>query len=295
MGGQNQSHKKLPSDPAAPVSTHERIAIKNAYSSLLTVLQKFDIPIVKKTYGNGIIHVSCKTIEQLDNIALIMNGLIGLNLIEEIGIESLASSFKVVLKPTDVASSKKLDHAFQTCSFEYPHLVLDVEYPAESSFKVKRNAVKRAYSSFCQLLKEFNIPCVKTTFGLGIVRVCCRSVVQLDNITPIMKVLVEAHLIEEVGMPLEYSYKMKSLVLFLKPTDMEASMHLDQVFEICSFEYHHLVTDVKHPTTAKKEKIEEPISGNSAVEIPMDNSWGILISGVLIVSILILTYELCRI
>ena len=44
---------------------------------------------------------------------------------------------------------------------------------------------------------------------------------QLDNIALIVKGLVKLHLIEESEMePLEYSFKMNTLVFFLKPADV---------------------------------------------------------------------------
>merc|ERR1712096_81462 len=54
-------------------------------------------------------------------------------------------------------------------------------------------------------------------------------------------------LIEEVGMPLKYSYKMKTLVLFIKPTNMDSQEKLDREFQTSSFGYHHFVinSDVK--------------------------------------------------
>jgi len=145
---------------------------------------------------------------------------------------------------------------------------MNVESPIarKGRFKHKRNAVENAYSSFRQILKEFNIPCVKKTFGPGIVRVCCRSVVQLENITLIMKDILKQHLIEEIGMPLEYSYKMKSIVLFMKPTDKESSMEIDRIFQNCSFEYHHLVFDVEYPDTVARNTFE--VCESSFCKIP---------------------------
>ena len=47
---------------------------------------------------------------------------------------------------------------------------------------------------------------------------------QLENIAVIMAELIKFHLIKEVGMPLEHSFTLKSLVIFIKPVDIESSM-----------------------------------------------------------------------
>jgi hypothetical protein len=136
---------------------------------------------------------------------------------------------------------------------------------------VKRIAVEKAHNSISQLLEHYYIPQVKKVFGTGIIRVCCRTVPQLDNIPLILHELIKFHLIEEIGMPLEYSYKMKSLVLFLKPRSEPASSKLDRVFQRCTFAYHHLVVEVLHPNTATKvtfkDEIETIGSNNSAKQV----------------------------
>jgi hypothetical protein len=91
---------------------------------------------------------------------------------------------------------------------------------------------------------------VKKAYGSGIIRVCCRTVIQLNNITLLLKELIDCELIEAIGMPLTYDYKMKTLVLFIKPTNPNASLKLDQVFEKCVFGYHHLIIEVQWPTAA---------------------------------------------
>jgi hypothetical protein len=66
----------------------------------------------------------------------------------------------------------------------------------------------------------------------------------LNNISFIIKELLTFGLIKEIGMPLQYDYKMKTLVLFIKPTDVEAMTKLDHVFQRCNFGYSHLVINV---------------------------------------------------
>jgi hypothetical protein len=254
----NRFNKKTQKTPEESILLNKKIAMSNMYASLVKISEELNVPIVGKTFGKGIIRVSCRTTLQLDNIAPILKEMVKLHLMEEIAMEPLPYSQQMnnlvlFIKPTDILSSQKIDYVFQKyslTSFGYQHLVIDIEYPVakKGGFKSKRNAVKNAYCSLRQMLKQFNIPCVNETFGEGIIRVCCRTVVQLDHITVIMTEFLKAHLIEEVKMPLKYSYKMRSLVLFLKPANiLKSSMKLDYVFQKSSFQYHHLVIDIEPP------------------------------------------------
>jgi len=273
--------------------------MKNAYDSLVRISKQFNISVVDKTFGKGIIRVSCRTIMQLDNISLIMKELVKFNLIVEVGMEPLAYSDKmnssvVYFKPTDLISSQKLDYVFGKyflTFLKYNHLVIDVDYPVakKGSFNSKRIAVKKAYFSLPQILNEFNIQCVKRTFGSGILRVCCSSVVQFDNITLIMKKLLKLRLIEEIGMPLEYFHKMKSLVLFIKPMDAESSKKLYHMFQKCSFKYHNVLLDIKSPNAPAKETFQ--VSANLFFESPK----GLMIIRVIKIISIVILYKYFRI
>jgi hypothetical protein len=290
-------------NPRKPISVSKKIAMENAYVSLRRISKKFKIPVVQKVFGKGIIRVSCRNIVQLDNIALIMKGLMKFHLIAEIGMEPLSYSFKMkslvlLIKPTDAASSKKLDYVFQKyslTSFKYHHLVIDVECPVvrNESFKTKKIAVKNAYYSLRQILKEFKIPCVKKTFGKGIVQIYCRSVVQLNHIPLIMKEFLESRLIEEIRMPLKWSYKMKNLVLLAKPRDMESGIKIDQAFKNCTLKYRYVVTDLRYPTTTSAKEISQK-KENSMTGITYI-VWLKIIFLVTVISILILNSVLTRI
>jgi len=290
-----------------PVYSKE-IAMTNAYASFGRISKEFNVPLVNKTFGKGIVRVSCQTIMELDNIPLIIKELVKYRLIEEIGMQPLAYSNKMnslvlFFKPTGDTSSQKLNEVFQKyylTSFKYSHLVIDVDYPViiKGGFQSKRIAVKTAHVSLLKTLKEFNIPCVNQTFGLRIVRVCCRSVVQLDNIAFILKELLKYHLIEEVRMPLEYCYKMRSLVLFLKSVDLESHTIVERVFQKCLFKYHYNLIEIKYPEAAaeKEDFEEEPILSTNinliqpdeqdANDIPMDTVLKVVIL-VAIISILL--------
>jgi len=120
-------------DPKMETLPNMTIALANAHGSLIDMSEEFNIPVNERTFGKGIVRVSCQTIAQLDNIALIMEELVKFNLIVEVGMEPLAYSDKmnslvVYFKPADLISSQKIDYVFQNYSsnsLEYHHLVID--------------------------------------------------------------------------------------------------------------------------------------------------------------------------
>jgi len=126
--------------------------------------------------------------------------------------------------------------------------------------RIKRVTVKNTYYSLHKIIKDFKIPCVKNTSGKQIVHVYCRSVVQLDNIPFIMKELLKHGLIEEIGMPMEYSYKFMNLKLFLKPVDNESSKKLVRVFQNFWCKYHYNVTDIQSRHVARRTITEKSTS-----------------------------------
>jgi len=46
-------------------------------------------------------------------------------------------------------------------------------------------------------------------------------------------------------------------VLFIKPTNPDASLKLDEVFEKCVFGYHHLIIEVQWPTAAVQAAVND--------------------------------------
>jgi hypothetical protein len=151
--------------------------------------------------------------------------------------------------------------------------------------------VKNSYYALRKVLHEFNIPCVKRVSGTGIIRICCRTFEQLDNITLIMKQLLEVNLIKEIGMPLEYAYKMTSMVLFLKPVDAMSTLKLNHVFEQCSFKYHHGVIAI-NPTAVRRRAKKRAHSMTSIIIPRLDNVSKIIIL-VTIISILLTNAYAC--
>lgn len=162
--------------------------------------------------------------------------------------------------------SKRSKNTSQVCYFyRRPMLLNQTKTKPQSSPQTpkapptitKRVVVKNAYYALREVLKEFNISCVKKTFGPGIVRVHCRSVIQLDTIALVVKKLLQSSLIEEIGMPLDYQYKFMTLVLFIKPVDDKSTMHITDVFHYCMCEYDHTKTNVEYPTTAAMQTFKE--------------------------------------
>jgi hypothetical protein len=293
-----QSRENPRSAPKMTKLPCEKIAVKIAYVSLRKISKEFNISVVKKTFGKGIVRISCKTVVQLEYITLVIKELIEFGLIEQIGMASEYSEtmnkLLLFLKPVDELAME-LHHVFQTCSFEFHYAVIDVKHPTvatKKSFKIKIIAVKNAYSSLRQILIEFNIPCVKKTFGPAIVRVSCRSVLQLDNITLILKPLLQVQLIKEIGMPLEHSYKLKTLILVIKAVNIEASMYLDELFEKSPFDYYFRVIDIQYPPEILQKVNSAMIKpehedANSKMSVST-----IIIHLITIIMMVMLTYEI---
>jgi len=73
-----------------------------------------------------------------------------------------------------------------------------------------------AHTCVSRLLRQTKVHHVCKTEGKDVVRICSRTIAQLQSIHTILKELIQHNYIEEIGMPLDYSYKFKSLVLFIK-------------------------------------------------------------------------------
>lgn len=84
-------------------------------------------------------------------------------------------------------------------------------------------------------------------------RVCCRTIQQLDNIAAILKEVMKFDFIMEIGMPLEYFYKMKSLVLFIKPKNKHLANSIVRVF----YRYPNMIVETKDPSVSTEKKLNE--------------------------------------
>jgi len=131
---------------------------------------------------------------------------------------------------------------------------------------VNQIAVHKAYDKVRQVAAEFHVPCVKKTFGATIVRVSCRTIPQLDRIGSILEELMTFDFIMEIGIPLEYSYKMKSLVLSIKAKNKHISNSIENVFKKSKLCYHHFTIEVKRPSDAAENFLKEQETNNSVQE-----------------------------
>lgn len=105
----------------------------------------------------------------------------------------------------------------------------------------KRSAVRIAYNRLLKLFQEFNIDHVKTTSGDGLIRICCRTFEQLADIPSLIKIIFQKNLIVEIGMPIKHSFKMKTLVMHLKPVDLKSRIEIHNIFDQAFCQYNVLL------------------------------------------------------
>jgi hypothetical protein len=104
-----------------------------------------------------------------------------------------------------------------------------------------------------------------------------------------MKDLLELNLIEEIGMPVKYAYKMRTLVLFLKPVDFVSTMKLHLAFEKCVFQYNHYVIDIECPTATVHENFKKRFNTTTKMAT-LDNVSQIIILVTVIIILLIIEF-----
>jgi hypothetical protein len=94
------------------------------------------------------------------------------------------------------------------------------------------------------------------------VRVLCRTIPQLDIIGTILEELMKSDFIMEIGMPLVYSYKMKSLVIFIKPkpNDKDRANSIEKVFQNCTVEYSTFILETDTPPVSTEIKFNEEMN-----------------------------------
>jgi len=120
-----------------------------------------------------------------------------------------------------------------------------------------------AYNNVHKVSAEYKVPRVKKAYGVDILRVCCRTIPQLDNVASILTELMIFGFIMEIGMPLEYSYKMKSLVLFIKPKNEHSKNTIKQVFENCKYRFPVFLIDAEDPSVAIEKLLNELINDSA--------------------------------
>jgi hypothetical protein len=118
----------------------------------------------------------------------------------------------------------------------------------------RRISVKYAHACVSKELHQAKIPHLKKTHGKNVVRIICRTSIQLQNLNPILKQIIQHKYIEEIGMPLNWIYTMKQLVVFIKPFDAKCSKKIEDKFRNSGFNFHVTVFDVEN-TCAKNEKL----------------------------------------
>jgi hypothetical protein len=101
----------------------------------------------------------------------------------------------------------------------------------------KRNAVRDTYNKLLELFGKFHVTHEKRVFGKELIRICCRTFEQLRDIDSRMKIILEANLVAEIGLPIEYKYKMKTLVIYIKPIDTKSKIKIRDVFKNSTVAY----------------------------------------------------------
>jgi hypothetical protein len=112
---------------------------------------------------------------------------------------------------------------------------------------IRRLAVKYAHGCVSRQLHRAKIPHLKRTHGNDVVRIICRTRIQLQHLNAVFKEIIQHKYIEEIGMPLHWAYKMKQLVVFIKPFDAKCSKKIEDKFKNCGLNFHITVFDVKNP------------------------------------------------
>jgi hypothetical protein len=116
----------------------------------------------------------------------------------------------------------------------------------------KRCAVRTAYDGLLKVFQEYKFHHTKRVSGVALVRVCCRTFDQLEDVSSATEMVFQKNLIAEIGMPLEHSYRMKTLVMYLKPVDAQSSIEIYNIFNQRTCAYRLLL--VNPPKSQTKEK-----------------------------------------
>jgi hypothetical protein len=124
----------------------------------------------------------------------------------------------------------------------------------------KGNAVRKTHERLRKCFREFNIRHVKKVFGKGLVRVCCRTYDQIANIIALIRKI--APLIKEIGMPLNCTCNMKSIVMFIQPLEVESSPAIEKIFKesICGYNVRLVDIEDKISNTKSQESGSETSS-----------------------------------
>jgi len=116
----------------------------------------------------------------------------------------------------------------------------------------KRCAVRNAHGELLKLFQELVFHHTKRVSGAVLIRICCRTFEQLQDILSATEIVFQKNLIAEIGMPLEHNYKMKTLVMHLKPVNTPSAIEIYDIFNKRSCAYHVLL--LKSSTSEMEEK-----------------------------------------
>lgn len=129
----------------------------------------------------------------------------------------------------------------------------------------KRSAVRTAYYELLKLFQQFNIPHMQEVSGIVLVRICCRTFDQLNDIASATKIIFGRDIISEIGMPLEHNYKFKTLVLYLKPIDESSSNQIYDFFTQRNCNYNVLLVNSSQSPTRKNSSTSSETPNSTLV------------------------------
>jgi hypothetical protein len=107
----------------------------------------------------------------------------------------------------------------------------------------KTDAVRRTHFTLKKIFKEFKANHVKKVFGKTVL-VYCRTFDQLNDIISKIQFVMQTNSAKEFGMPLEYKSCMKSLMIFIKPTEINLLEKIEYAFKQSINEYKVLIVDI---------------------------------------------------
>lgn len=120
-------------------------------------------------------------------------------------------------------------------------------------------AVQKAHAKLSSFFRLFRVRHVNRVFGPGLVRVCSRTIIQIDGLPAMFHYIASKNWVHEIGMPVDCGGNMKSLVMFIKPVNVDAGRNIESFFKQ-SFAGYKVVTvdiDTKVPEVNTLSKFEE--------------------------------------
>jgi hypothetical protein len=107
----------------------------------------------------------------------------------------------------------------------------------------KTDAVRKTHSELKKMFKELKANHVHKVFGKAVL-VYCRTFDQLNDIVSKLRLVIQTNSAKEFGMPFEYRSSMKSLMIFIKPTEINLLEKIEYAFKQSINEYKVLIVDI---------------------------------------------------